>query len=145
MYPSSGMSPTSRITFLGGIPEQISMYVGGKLDWHPNGSIFSGAGKTKSNVLFSYNANWEAPGRWAVEILTNKHRLILKPLELLKIQKIGSNDIESCNINNGLDIDYKPGLFEQVKAFINGSSSSLCNINEHYNNYRYYLKILSAK
>ena len=93
--------------FLGGAPEKISSYVGGKLDWHPNGSIFSGAGITKNNTLFSYNANWEAPGRWGVEVITNKSRLILRPLEKLQIQKIGNLDPEFVQIYKQFPIKIK--------------------------------------
>ena len=50
---------------------------------------FSGAGISISGALFSYQANWQSAGRWSVEILTKKNRLILCPLEELKVQKRG--------------------------------------------------------
>jgi predicted dehydrogenase len=114
--------------FIGGNPEKISCYTAGGLSWHPSASIFSGAGKTKAGVLFSYQANWNAPGRWSVEFLTRNHRLILRPLELLQIQKKGSIEIEPVNLDDKLDRDFKPGLFKQVEFFINGSHSNLCSI-----------------
>ena len=64
--------------YLGGKPSEISCYTAGKLSWHDK-AVFAGAGKTKDNVLFSYQANWAAPGRWGVEVLTQNFRLILRP------------------------------------------------------------------
>jgi predicted dehydrogenase len=116
--------------FLGGEPKEISCYVAGGLSWHPSASIFAGAGTTKSGVLFSYQANWEAPGRWGAEILTKKHRLVFRPLEKLQIQKIGSVNIEFMEINDKLDIDFKPGLYDQVESFLKGHTVNLCTIGE---------------
>ena len=119
--------------FLGGIPKEIKCYTTGGLSWHPAASIFCGAGVTEQNSLFSYHSNWEAPGRWGVEVLTKKHRLILRPLENLYIQKIGSLNYEKVILNDKLDRDFKPGLYNQVEAFLNNPLSSyLCRLNDHY-------------
>ena len=105
--------------YLGGKPKKISSYVSGELDWHPSASIFSGAGISESDALFSYQANWESAGRWSVELLTKEHRLIFCPLEKLQVQKRGSVQIEFVNnIDYNLDEKYKPGLFKMVKAFL---------------------------
>lgn len=104
--------------FLGGIPKEMSCYTAGSLDWYPNGCIYSGAGISDKGALFSYQANWSAPGRWGVEILTNKHRLIFKPLEELQIQELGSVKIEKGELDDQLDQEYKPGLYRQTKAFL---------------------------
>lgn len=110
--------------YLGGIPEKISCYTAGSLPWHPLASIFSGAGLTESGAIFSYHANWESPGRWGVEVLTRKHRLILRPLEKLQVQKIGSIHTEEMQIDDPFDQEFKPGLYLQVEAFITGKNSS---------------------
>ena len=104
--------------FFGGKPSILSSQKSGSLDWHPVGSIFVGSGKTIDNALFSYHANWESPGRWNLELLTNKYRLIFKPFEQLHIQKIGSLAIEKVEIDDSLDKNYKPGLFLQTKCFL---------------------------
>ena len=67
--------------YLGGKPKEICCYTGGGLEWHPTASIFAGAGVSETGALFSYQANWESAGRWSLEILTKKHRLIFRPLE----------------------------------------------------------------
>lgn len=104
--------------FLGGWPKEMSSFKSGSLDWHSRASKYSGAGITDDGVLFSYQANWDAPGRWAVEVLTNEHRLYFKPMEELAIQKKGSIEVNNVEIDNQFDIDFKPGLYKQVEAFL---------------------------
>jgi predicted dehydrogenase len=110
---------------LGGVPKRICCYQSGGLKWHPSASVFTGAGVTKGGALFSYHANWEAPGRWKVEILTRKHRLIFCPLEKLQVQEIGSTTIEEVKLENELDLKFKPGLFRQVEAFLTEENSDM--------------------
>ena len=128
--------------YLCGKPDKISYYTAGSLDWHPAASVFAGAGITKNNVLFTYNANWGAPGRWGVEIMTNKHRLILRPLEKLQIQKHGSIEINYINdIDYSLDEDYKPGLFLQTSNFLNLNNESMIDIKQFNSMIRVYNKM----
>jgi predicted dehydrogenase len=116
---------------LGGVPQDISSYTSGGVHWHPNASNFAGAGKTANGALFNYAANWESAGRWSVEILTKENRYILRPMESLMIQKRGTIAHVPVEIDNSLDLEYKPGLFKQVEAFLDGDASSLCDIDEH--------------
>lgn len=132
--------------YLGGKPLKINAYYKGGFDWHPSSSVFCGAGISEAEALFSYQANWEAPGRWGIEICTNKHRLLLKPLEILQIQSIGSILIEQVNIQGQLDKKFKPGLYLQTKAFLEGEYSDFCTIQEqNYNIKNYYLKMSGYK
>ncbi|MGB2870890.1 Gfo/Idh/MocA family protein [Psychrobacillus psychrotolerans] len=107
--------------FFGGKPKEISSYVTSTLDWHPKGSIYTGAGVTEKNIHFSYHANWLAPGSWKLELLTNKNRYIFRPLEKLQVQQLGSVTIKEVSINDELDIKFKPGLYEQLNAFLNNT------------------------
>lgn len=116
--------------YLGGIPRELCAYVKGGIDWHPASSVFSGAGITENGALFSYSANWEAPGRWVVEMLTKKHRLIFKPMETLQIQQIGSVAVEPVAIDDSLDKTYKPGLYLQTKAFLEGNDAAFCDVDK---------------
>lgn len=104
--------------FLGGDPKEISSYTAGSLSWHPSAAAFAGAGVTGEGALFSYQANWAAPGRWGVEMLTNRHRLIFRPMEQLHIQEIGSVAISKVELDDELDQKYKPGLYRQVGGFL---------------------------
>jgi len=56
--------------FLSGDPDTLSCYTAGGLSWHPNASRFSGSGITKRGATLSYHANWDAPGRWKVEVMS---------------------------------------------------------------------------
>lgn len=119
--------------YLGGVPEQISCYTSGSLNWHKRSSNFAGSGVAETGALFSYHANWQAPGRWGIEILTRKHRLYLRPMEQLQRQKLGSVTLESVEIDNELDTKYKPGLYLMVEAFLNEENSDLCSIEQQLN------------
>ena len=116
--------------YLGGTPKDLRSYSTGKFDWHPDGTIFTGAGVSKTGALFSYHSNWDAPGRWGVEVLTQKHRLIFRPLEKLKVQILRSVAIEEIQINDKIDTEFKPGLYRQVEAFLKGDTNNFINIHQ---------------
>lgn len=123
---------------IGGSPKKISTYHNGSLKWHPSASIFSGSGISTKNALFTYNANWQSPGRWSVEFLTKNHRLIMKPLESLQIQEKGSIEVSNFkNIDYSIDQRFKPGLFMMVRSFL-GNHENLCTIKEHKDNCKFY-------
>ena len=126
---------------LGGEPKKISCYTSGGLSWHPNASKFYGAGISVYGALFSYQANWESPGRWGIEICTNKHRLIFRPLEKLQIQEIENVNSEFAVINDEIDLSFKPGLYEQTKVFLFNPNNNLCSVEKHLSNMKYYDKI----
>ncbi len=128
--------------FLGGQPKEICSFTNGNLDWHPTASIFSGAGISDKNALFSYQANWESAGRWSVEILTKENRLILRPMEKLHIQKKGSIAQELIEtIDYSLDSNFKPGLYRQAEKFLLNDFNNMCSIEEQFNMIKTYNKI----
>lgn len=127
--------------FLGGFPREFSSFISGGSKWHTRSYNFSGAGVSEKGALFAYHGNWGAPGRWGVEILTSEHRLIFRPLEKLQIQKLGSVAVSFVEIDDRLDVDYKPGLYKQVEAFLTGDESSLCDILSHSQNAEAYIKM----
>lgn len=117
--------------FLGGFPSVIKCFTAGKLEWH-NPAIFAGAGISEKGAIFNYHANWAAPGRWAVEILTKKHRLYFKPMETLQIQEKNSVQVNPVEIDNTLDQKFKPGFFLETKAFVEGKTDRLCTLKEQF-------------
>lgn len=122
--------------FLGGNPIEMSCYAKDANLWHKPIN-FAGAGRTDKDALFSYNANWNAPGRWAVELLTAKHRIYLKPMEQLQLQDKGSVKIYPFEIDDHLDKEFKPGFYLETKAFLEGRTARLCSLGqqvEHVNN-----------
>ncbi len=119
--------------YLGGDPKELHSWTAGGNDWHPTATVFAGAGVTHSGALFSYQANWDAPGRWGVEILTRKHRYIFRPLEKLQILKHNTVSVDLVKIDDQLDLDFKPGLYRQTESFLNEDlNAPLLNIHEHY-------------
>jgi len=124
-----------------GWPEDWQCWASGTLDWHHASARFSGAGMTDQAVLFSYLADWEAPGRWGVEVLTRKNRLILRPMEQLQITPFGSVKVESVPIKDKFDQDFKPGLYRQTKAFLRQDSTHFCTLAEQVKHTELYSKI----
>lgn len=111
--------------YMGGWPKKLSTYKKGGLSWHPSGSVYSGAGISETEALFSYHADWDSAGKWSIEIMTPKTKIIFRPLEKLQIQKYGSMATEDYPLKDTLDIDFKPGLFKQVEAFFNNPKELL--------------------
>ncbi len=99
----------------------------GDLKWHSK-TNFAGAGITEKGVLFSYLSNWESAGRWGIELLTEKRRIYLKPLEGISIQRKGSVVVEEHLFDNILDTNFKPGIYKQVEAFFESNNSNLPKI-----------------
>lgn len=116
--------------YLGGKPKEISTFTSGSLKWHPNASVFAGAGVTLNGAIFSYQANWSAPGRWGIEILTKKHRYYFRPMEKLQVQKIGSIILEDATIDYSLDYQFKPGIWHQVNSFLLNNETAFCTLSE---------------
>lgn len=113
--------------FIGGNPVEMTCLAKDAIDWHKP-SNFAGAGITEKGVLFNYQANWDAPGRWAVELLTSKHRIYLKPMELLQLQDKGSVKVYPVEIDDHLDKEFKPGFYLETKAFLEGDTERLCTL-----------------
>ena len=129
--------------FIAGKPKDWKAYSQkGKLDWHPV-TKFVGAGITDKNVLFSYNSNWESAGRWGIELMTFKRKIILKPLEEVQFQIKGTIDAEKFTFDESLDQNFKPGLFNQLQAFLNFEKTNLISLKMHIENSKYIYK--SAK
>jgi predicted dehydrogenase len=129
------------VFYLLGSPKEMQCNTSGSelLDWHPSAAVFSGNGVTERSALFDYHANWLSSGRWGIEISIPGKRLILKPLEKLLVQEVGSLEQNEVTLDN-IDTLYKPGLYKQVESFL-GNQKDLCTIDEHYKNFKFYYKI----
>ncbi len=134
--------------YLGGNPIKMDSYVEGaqEIEWHPIASRFAGAGITSKGALFTYMANWNAPGRWVIEILTKKHKLIFKPMETLQIQKLNSVAVEQYQVDDVLDKKFKPGLYLQTKSFLENDYSRFCSVfDQKVHLETFYKKIVECK
>lgn len=130
--------------YLAGNPTKWSAYSkGGTLKWHSK-TNFTGAGITDKDVLFSYLSNWESAGRWAIELLTQKRRIYLKPIESIGVQERGTVAVVEHKFDNTEDLQFKPGLKKQLEAYLNDDQAKLLSIQDHlFYSKEIYRKIIS--
>lgn len=77
-----------------------------------------------------------------MEILTRKHRLIFKPMEKLSIQKTASVKVDPVEIEDELDIRFKPGFYKQTESFVNDiDDGRKKTIQDQLRSWEYYEKI----
>ncbi len=119
---------------LGGRPTDWQTWTGGSLPWHPQSARFAGAGITEHGATFSYHGDWEGPGRWGLEVLTRKRRLVLQPLEELRTMSIGSLEMTTVPLGDDLDVRFKPGIHRQTANFLKGADDVSCLLADHERN-----------
>lgn len=130
--------------FIGGEPKEMTCYTAGELSWHKP-SCFVGAGVTCKGVIFNYQANWNAPGRWSVELLTEKHRIYLKPMEQLQLQDKASVKVYPVEIDDHFDKEFKPGFYLETKAFLEKDTARLCCLENQYDHVNRFYKRMMGK
>lgn len=134
------------VMHIAGPIKELSSYSSGKLDWHKAASRFSGSGFTSRNILISYSGYWDGPGRWSIDFITKENRYILRPLERLQHQKIGSIDILPVDgIDYSLEENFKPGLYKQVFSFMAKDYSKFCTLEEQISSLKIYNKMAGYK
>jgi predicted dehydrogenase len=126
-----------------GLPERLDSYVIGKniIPWHLSGSIFTGAGISIAGIPFTYHSNWQAPGRWSIEILTSARRFFLRPMEKLQVQMLGSIQVSDHLIDNSLDVAFKPGLFLQIESFFKTDKIGFVTLDHQIEAFKWYNRI----
>ena len=130
------------VTYIAGNFKELSSYTSGSLAWHDKASRFVGSGISCKGILISYCGYWDGPGRWSAEFVTTKSRYIFRPMEKLQIQRTGSIAVAfDDSIDYSIDEEFKPGLFLQTKAFLDGEHSKLCTIEEQIAFFKIYEKI----
>ncbi|OHA42075.1 MAG: hypothetical protein A3H68_03145 [Candidatus Taylorbacteria bacterium RIFCSPLOWO2_02_FULL_46_40] len=131
---------------LAGSPSELKSSVGGALPWHKK-AIFVGHGKTETGALFSYHANWLSGGRWNIEIVTLKRKLVLQPLETLRVMKKGTFDTKTVALDDSLDRAFKPGVYRETEAFLLGDydTKNLLTLAEHHSRLEIYEAIANGR
>lgn len=129
--------------FFGGSPRKLFSLDGGsgELYWHPSGSRFVGCGETETGALFSYQADFNAPGRWSVELMSKNFRFILKPLEELRVMRRNEFEIKTFEIEDNVDRKFKPGFYEQIAKFMDKRDETLCSVQQQLDRWSVYKKI----
>lgn len=118
-----------------GLPDwgRSSCTVAGALPWHPAGRAFAGAGITTRGALFGYHADWNGPGRWAVEWVTPSARYVFRPLETLAVLRRGAATLEPIDPDDDLDQRFKPGVYRQDQAFLRGEAGAAATLDDAVN------------
>jgi predicted dehydrogenase len=120
-YDRWGISNSSHVISMAhslvGMPKQLSTFKAGGLPWHKNGSRFTGAGITESDILFSYHADWNSAGRWGIEVTTEKQAYRLIPLEELYMCRKGSIQWEKIDFEKAYP-SVKQGIAEEITLML---------------------------
>ena len=59
----------------------------------------------------------------------------------MKRIKLGNLNPEEIELENNLDITYKPGLFLQCKEFLLKKSNTLCSLDDQVNSFKFFNKM----
>lgn len=127
--------------FLGGEPKSMNCIVKGELSWHKP-AIFIGSGISETGALFAYHANWMGPGRWGLELVTPKRKLVLRPMERLQVQEKGSFELEYVYNDNKVDENFKAGVYDQVVAFLQHDDQRFMTVHQQVTRLNIYQKML---
>jgi predicted dehydrogenase len=124
-----------------GAPVEWQAWQSGAMTWHPAAARFCGSGITERGVLFSYHADWDAPGRWGIEVLTRKRRFIFRPMESLQVTHLKSTKLEPVVMKDEFDLNFKPGLYRQTEAFLEEKPEMFCTLAEQVRMIAIYAKM----
>lgn len=123
---------------------KLNTFTAGKLAWHKSASIFNGHAKTINGTIISYHANWNSSGRWSLELMTKKSKIILNPLETLTVFNHSGKSKIIKNKKN-LDINFKAGFYQMIDLFENNKLKDFCSIQDQIQNIKIYNKIGNYK
>ena len=102
-----------------GPPRDWRGFRAGRLEWHPAGSVFIGAGVTREDIPFSYHADWTSTNRWCVEVHTAQSTYRLCPLEEVSVRSRPLDGWQAMPTPSFAP-DVKAGVVEQVAAMMAG-------------------------
>lgn len=95
--------------------------------------IFNFRATYSTGDILIYNSVWNLDRRWSIEIKTDNHDYVLKPIESLKV----NCDVYAKEYIDKLYLEpsqFKPGFYNQLKAFLEIEPSleeKLCNSFEY--------------
>lgn len=127
------------VFYLIGDPKVIRPF-SGKTDKKFTKLLFVGSGITKKNIYFNYHSNWSSAGSWEINLYTKNKKIVLCPLEQIKIQEINSVKVNEIKFNKKLDKIYKPGIPNMIKSFL-GNKKDLPLIDDYIKKFKLYQKI----
>ncbi len=116
--------------------------VKGKLKWNDGPINFYGMGQTDREIPFTFNSDWNSASRWGIQVKSCSYNFLLQPLEELRFNEKGTFKVEVEPISQK-DILFKPGLYDQVNAFVDKDYSNLCTMHQHADNFEVFNAILN--
>lgn len=131
-----------------GCPDALDARIAGQhgVDWHPQAGVFAGFGYRRDGATIAWHANWVSPGRWGMEVLTHERRIILQPLEKLRVQTHDSFAETDVALEDGDDLAFKPGLLRQTRAFLSGEDADrLVSLDAHARHMTFYEAIRTGQ
>jgi len=127
------------VFFLIGNPKKLFTH-SSHVDKHFNKTSFVGSGITIKKILFSYHSNWSSAGRWEINLYTKKRRIILSPLEEIKIQNKNTINVNNIQFKKKFDNVFKPGISLMINSFLK-DKKDLPILKTYIKNFRLYKKI----
>lgn len=124
-----------------GAPDALDARIAGQdgVEWHPQAGVFAGFGHRADGATIAWHANWVSPGRWGMELLTRERRIILQPIEKLRVQTHDSFAETDIALDNADDMAFKPGLLRQTAAFLTGDGANrLISLDDHANHMAFF-------
>ena len=70
--------------------------------------------------------------------MTRKRRLIFRPIEQLHVSTHNSNKVEKVKMEDYLDHEFKPGLYQQTQAFLTAETQRFCSLANQVEHARIY-------
>ena len=114
-----------------------------ELYWHANAATFMGTALF-GNTPTTYVTSWVCPGRWNIEIMTNQGRYKLSPMEKLQVMMPGQYQWVDVDIDNELDLQFKPGVYRMVQSFDALTSKTENQSFLDYSEYTETIKMISS-
>ncbi len=103
-------------------------------------NIFTGMGISRNNVPFSYHSNWLSSGSWLINLYTKKRKIILSPLEEIKLQKVNSLLVKKHLFKKKYDTKFKAGIGLMLNDFFS-KRSKMIKLSDYIKDFKYYSKI----
>lgn len=86
-----------------------------KVNSIPKKFVYHAVGKCENSIDFTYVSKWKTSGNWSVTLYADDIKILYDPLEKGTIfENKNEHKIEPSEV----DIKFKPGLFNQIKFFI---------------------------
>lgn len=118
-----------------GKPVELNLFASKNIGWHEGNTLHVGSGLSSKKIPFSFHSNWDSAGRWKIELYTCHRKIILCPLEELRVVMKNSINEEITKY----DIEpFKHGLNNMLTSFLFHDKNNICNLGDQISSWRIY-------